>query len=196
MTFSRTKGVRIDKVLEGQKIIASLRRIEDLNEILNHKTIETVFVLKCSILDLINVSKRVREHKKNILVHIDLVEGLGKDSAGVKFLSQYVGVDGIITTKTNLIKAGQQEGLLTVQRFFMVDSEAVKTGTKMAKISKPDALEILPAFLPKYYLDQIISELRIPVITGGLIRTKEEALEILTKGFRAISTSRRTLWNL
>lgn len=185
-----------EKIISGQKVVASLRRMDDLNEILNHKIIKTIFMLNCNIFDLKKVSKLAKDKGKNLFVHIDLVDGLGKDAMGIKFLSKAIDVDGIISTKTNLIKAGQEEGLITIQRFFMVDSEAVKTGIKIAKMAKPAGLEILPAYLPQYYLDEIKSELQIPVIAGGLIRSEEDARAVLNVGFQAISTSRRILWNL
>ncbi|MHB8170220.1 MAG: glycerol-3-phosphate responsive antiterminator [Thermincolia bacterium] len=183
------------KLINGQKIIASLRRREDLTEIANHKCIKTVFVLNSNLLELKKTVHEIKGKGKNVFVHIDLVEGLGKDSEGVKFLKA-VGVNGIITTKLSLIRTAKEEGLMTVQRFFMVDSEAVKTGIKMVKLEKPEAMEILPAFLPKYYLDVIKNELGIPTNAGGLIRTEEDVKQVLDTGFCTVTTSRRTLWNL
>jgi glycerol uptake operon antiterminator len=185
-----------NNVIKNQKVIASFRRIEDAEEIIKHKNIKTIFVLNINIFELKKFVQHSQKNQKNIFVHIDLVDGLGKDAVGIKYLAQAGGIDGVITTKTSLVKAAKEEGLITVQRFFMVDSEAVKTGIKMAKQSKPDAIEILPAFLPKYYVDQIISELGVPVIAGGLARTKEDVQQVLAQGFRAITTSRRNLWDL
>ncbi|MGF7186586.1 glycerol uptake operon antiterminator [Desulfitispora alkaliphila] len=191
----KSKG-SFEKVIAGQRVVASLRRIDDLGEVLNHKKIKTIFILNTNIFELKRITNEVNKNGKKVFVHVDLVEGLGKDTTGIRFLSKAIGVDGIISTKSTLIKAAKDEGLVTVQRFFMVDSEAVKTGIKMAKVGKPDALEIMPAFLPKYYLDQVIEELGVPVIAGGLMRTEEDAEMVLNAGFRAITTSRRALWNL
>lgn len=183
------------KLINGQRIIGSLRRKEDLAEVANHKCITTVFILNSNLLELNKTVTAIKTKGKNVFVHIDLVEGLGKDAVGVKYLKA-IGVHGIITTKLSLIRAAKEEGLITVQRFFMVDSEAVKTGIKMAKLEKPEAIEILPAFLPKYYLDALNGELGIPTIAGGLIRTEEDVKQVLATGFHAITTSRRVLWDL
>ncbi|MDW7675644.1 MAG: glycerol-3-phosphate responsive antiterminator [Bacillota bacterium] len=185
-----------EELLREQKVIACMRRVEDLPEVLNHSKIKNIFILNCNIFELKKIVTHANNLGKKVFVHVDLVEGLGKDQFGIKFLAKTIGVTGIITTKVQLIKAAKKEGLITVQRFFTVDSEAVKTGISMAKVAKPDAIEVMPAFLPKYYLDEIISELKIPVIAGGLIRTEEEADHILATGFRGISTSIRRLWNL
>lgn len=185
----------LQEIINQQKIIASLRRKEDLAEIVHHPKIKTVFILNSTIFNLKKMVHDLKSTGKNVFVHIDLIEGLGKDPVGVKYL-KIMGVTGIVTTKLNLIKAAKEEGLLTIQRLFMVDSEAVKTGIKMAKQIKPEAIEILPAFIPKYYLETIQQELGIPTIAGGLIRTTEDVQQVFATGFDAISTSRRLLWNL
>lgn len=185
-----------EEIIAGQKVVACLRRTEDLTEILSHRQIKTIFILNSTIFELKQIATKANDSGKNIFVHIDLVEGLGKDATGVRFLAKAIGVKGIITTKGSLIKAAKNEGLISIQRFFMVDSEAVKTGIKMAKASKPEAIEIMPAFLPAFYLNEIKNSLGIPVIAGGLIRTEEDAQHVLATGFQAISTSRRNLWNL
>lgn len=183
------------EIINEQKIIASLRRKEDLAEIVHHPKIQTVFVLNSNIFDLKKIVHDLKSVGKKVFVHMDLIDGLGKDPAGVKYL-KVMGVNGIVTTKLPLIKAAKEEGLLTIQRLFMVDSEAVKTGIKMAKQVKPEAIEILPAFIPRYYLETIQQELGIPTIAGGLIRTEEDVQQVFATGFDAISTSRRMLWNL
>lgn len=185
-----------EKALSGQKVIAALRRIEDLHEILNHQQLKTIFILNCNIFQLKGIKQEGEKYNKNIFVHIDLVEGLGKDGAGVRYLAKSVGVTGIISTKTPLIRAAKEEGLVAVQRFFMVDSEAVKTGLKVAKKEKPHAIEIMPAYLPKYYLDELDNQLGLPMIAGGLIRDIKDAEQVLALGFQAITTSRRALWSL
>jgi hypothetical protein len=45
-----------------------------------------------------------------------------------------MGVDGIISTRTNIIKFARQEGLTTVQRFFIVDSHSVDTTVELVQL--------------------------------------------------------------
>jgi len=184
------------EVIKGQKVVACVRRMDDIPEVLNHDKIKTIFVLNCDIFQLKKIVAGADNKGKTVFVHLDLIEGLGKDAVGIKFLAKAIGVQGIITTKVPLIKAAKKEGILAVQRIFAVDSEAVKTGISMAKVAKPHAIEVMPAYLPKYYLEDIISELGVPVLAGGLVRTEEEAAQVLDNGFCAITTSLRTLWNL
>lgn len=54
------------------------------------------------------------------------------------------GVDGVITTKPSLIKVIKNEGLIAIQRLFMLDSRSLETGIKSILEDKPHAVEIMP----------------------------------------------------
>ena len=59
---------------------------------------EVIFLLGGS---LITVGQRINaahEAGKYIFIHIDLAEGIGKDRAGIQYLSQ-AGADGILSTR-------------------------------------------------------------------------------------------------
>lgn len=62
---------------------------------------------------------------------MDLMEGIGKDRAGIRLLSR-MGVPGIVTTKSNLVKYAREEGICAIQRLFIVDSESLKTAIRVA----------------------------------------------------------------
>ncbi len=186
----------MEQYLKDQQVIPAMRQLEDLDLLLNKESITTFFVLNCTIFQLQEILKGAKKRAKQVFVHVDLVEGLGKDPQGVRFLAESMGVGGIITTKTGLIKEAKQLGLLTIQRFFMVDSEAIKAGIRLAKGANPDALEILPAFLPRHYLELLHKELKLPVLAGGLIRTKEEVKGLMNQGFLAVTTSEKSLWTI
>ena len=63
---------------------------------------------------------------KYVMVHIDLAEGIGKDRAGIEFLAG-CGVDGIISTRSQIIRFAKDLHLLTVQRFFALDSKGMES---------------------------------------------------------------------
>ena len=93
----------------------------------------------------LDVYKRQEIHSagKKAFIHVDFAEGIGKDRFGLEFLSKQ-GADGVLTTRTNIIKAAKEFNLITVQRFFMIDSHSVGTSIESIKISKPDIIEIMP----------------------------------------------------
>ncbi|RYD07003.1 hypothetical protein N752_01540 [Desulforamulus aquiferis] len=66
-----------------------------------------------------------------------------------------LGLTGIVTTKSNLIKFGRAEGMITVQRIFVVDSESLKTAIKVAKQIRPHAIEVLPSTIPAYVIQEL-----------------------------------------
>ena len=184
-----------EKVMAGGKIGAAIRRLEDMEEAVRHQKIRTIFLLSGDINKLPSIVNRVNKAGKIFLVHIDLVEGIGKDAAGVHLLKR-MGVAGVVTTKSNLVKFAKDEGLFVIQRLFLVDSESLKTGIRVAGNVKPSAVEILPATVPAYVVSDIKKALDLPILGGGLLKTKEDVAEALEKGIDFISTSRRDLWEI
>lgn len=147
--------------------------------------------------DLMNISvkvKKAHEAGKKYLLHVDLAKGLGKDESGIRFLKR-IGVDGVISTKVGMIKLAREQGLLTVQRFFIVDSHSIQTTVESVKASKPAMIEIMPGTLCKV-IERLKSSLDVPIIAGGLIETDEEIDAILKSGAMAVSTGRSELWTL
>lgn len=132
-------------------------------------------------------------HKKRLILHLDLFEGIGKDRAGIRFVAR-MGVSALITTKPYLAKIAREEGLVVIQRLFLMDSESLRTGIHMLRGFKPDAVELLPAFIPADRVRDITREIGIPVLAGGLIKTQEDVAQAILSGAYAISTSNRSLW--
>jgi glycerol uptake operon antiterminator len=102
-------------------------------------------------------------------------------------------VDGIISTRTNIIKMAKEEGVFSIQRFFILDSHSIDTTLESLKSSKADMIEIMPGIIPKI-IKRLKESVDIPIIAGGLIETKEEIKEILKSGAFAISTGKEELW--
>lgn len=182
-------------VMAGKRIGAAIRRIEDLAEAINHPNISTISLLGGDINHLPGLIKKVRAVNKVLLIHIDLVEGIGKDRAGIHLLKR-MGTQGVVTTKSNLARVAKDEGLWVVQRLFIVDSESVKTAIKVANTIKPDAVEVLPATIPAYFIKEMKTAIGLSILGGGLLRTEDDVKEALGKGIDAITTSLRALWSV
>lgn len=173
-------------------IIAAVRNESELEAALKSR-VKMVFCLNSNIHTLEKMVEAVHDSGKKIFLHIDLAEGIGKDRAGIEYVKKK-GVDGIISTRVNVIKAARDIGLFTVQRFFIVDSQSVNTTLESIKASKPDMIEIMPGTVTK-----VIAKLRlsieIPIIAGGLIETRQEIDEALQNGAAGVSTGKQELWN-
>ena len=156
---------------------------------------EIIFLLKGSIFNLKGIVDKVKENGKNIYVHIDLMDGFSKDVAALKYICQIIKPDGIITTKSSLIKAAKQFNMFAIQRLFIIDSLSLETGINSVKQNKPDAIEIMPGIMPK--VTKIISqETKLPIITGGLIKDKEDVVNSIKAGAIGISTSKLEIWEM
>ena len=150
-----------------------------------------IFHLKANVMTAAQAIAAAHEKGKAVFIHIDLTEGIGKDRAGVEFLSK-CGVDGIISTRGQLIRYAKEMGLLTVQRFFTFDSQGVCNIEEMTDSSLPDFIEIMPGVIPKTI--ERFAGGNVPVIAGGLLETKAEVVTALSSGAAAVSTGKSQLW--
>jgi len=177
--------------LEQNPVIAAIR--EDKWERALTSPAQVLFYLSA---DLLTIQQRIAQAHaadKYILVHMDLAEGIGKDRAGVHFLAQ-CGVDGIISTRAQMIRFAKEQELLAVQRFFAVDAKGMESIDDMLRTSNPHLMEIMPGVIGKAI--RRFSSGSIPVIAGGLVQTKGEVTEALGCGATAVSTGEQALWYL
>ena len=173
-------------------IIAAVKSREDL-EIAVRSDVQTIFLLSSNIIDIDAIAELVHKYEKLLFIHMDFVDGLSKDTSGVRYLSTK-GIDGIISTRSNIISAAHDAGIYCVQRFFMIDSRSVDTALDTLKQSKADMIEIMPALAYKS-ITKIKNNIQIPIIAGGLIETRDEVYKALGAGASMISTGKSDLWN-
>lgn len=152
---------------------------------------EVIFLLGSNILTIPERIRQAHRAEKCIFIHVDLAEGLGKDRAGIQFCAQ-AGADGIISTRANLIRAARDLGLLTVQRFFALDSQGVESISELLEGSNPDLIEIMPGVIGK--IIKRFANAKAPLIAGGLVEVKEDVTTALKLGAFAVSTGKEDLW--
>lgn len=177
---------------ENYPIIAAVKSHEDFEAAVLSE-VETIFLLSSNIIEIESIAARAHECGKILFIHMDFVDGLSKDSAGVRYLSTK-GIDGIISTRSNIISAAHDSGIYCIQRFFMIDSRSVDTALETLKQSKADMIEIMPAIAYKS-ISKIKKSIHIPIIAGGLIETRDEIYKALGAGASMISTGCQDLWN-
>ena len=154
---------------------------------------EVIFYLKSNILTVEKYIKEAHAKGKRIFVHIDLADGIGRDRAGLEYLAR-LGVDGIITTRTQLARQARDIGILVVQRFFALDSQGIESMAETLENFAPDLVEIMPGVIGKVISRFAVGD--IPVIAGGLVETKKEVVTALENGALAVSTGKCELWNM
>ncbi len=178
--------------LEVNPVIAAVNSMEKVTQAIESPC-ETVFLLKGNIFNLSNIINAFKQVHMTVYVHLDLMEGLSKDLTALRYISEKIKPDGIITTKNSLVKKAKSMHLYTIQRLFLLDSLSLEKGIHSVCETKPDAIEVMPGIMPKI-IEKISAASQIPVISGGLISDKEDVIQCLKSGAMGVSTSKRELW--
>ena len=182
---------RFLRALERNPVVPAVRGPDSALEAALAGDHPAIFVLGG---DVFKVLGRVRsqERRPQIYVNVDLVGGIAADASGLRFLSGRV--DGIISTHRHVIELAKTSGLITIQRLFAIDSGAVERGLKLIRRAQPQFVEILPALAYREIAGQYSEILDLPVLAGGLLRSRENIAAILEAGAVGVSASDQGLW--
>ncbi len=172
------------------KVIAAINNEEALKKACL-SDVEIIFDIAPNIEMVERYTELCREYGKTLFVHIDLAEGIGKDKYGLRFLKK-MGITGIISTRTGMIKTAKELEMKTVQRIFVLDSHSIRTAESIVKTG-PDMVEVMPGVIP-VAIKEIHEIIDIPIIAGGLVRTAQDVEMIIEAGAVAASTSEQDLW--
>lgn len=176
----------------GQKILPAIKKMKDFERILK-SDFEYLVMLDLHLTQLASISKYARSHGKKLLLHADLIQGLKNDECSAEFLCQVVKPYGLISTRGAALKTAKKNGVLAIQRLFLLDTIALETSYKLAQRVKPDYIEVLPGIVPQLII-RVQQDTGIDIIAGGLISKKEEITSVLDAGAKAVTTSCEDLW--
>ena len=178
------------EIFTKKRIIAAVRSRYEFEKAVTSEA-ENIFLLSANIIELLWYINTAKAHNKRLFLHMDMTDGLGKDAAAVEYVSK-LGVFGVISTRGNIIKTARSLGLCTVQRFFIVDGQSVKTALETVHQTKPSYAELMPGLVYKAIRE--FSTESTPIIAGGLVNTAEEIKTAFDAGAVAVSTSESSLW--
>ncbi|CAG7630639.1 Glycerol uptake operon antiterminator regulatory protein [Paenibacillus solanacearum] len=177
----------------GQKVLPAIRKMKDLEHLMS-SSFTTLVLLDSHIAQLASIGQLVRKHRKQLLVHVDLINGLKNDDYAIEFVCQTMRPAGIISTRSSAVMTAKKHKILGIQRHFLLDSTALEMTYKLSDKIKPDFIEVMPGIMP-----HIIAEMRkridIPILAGGLIRTPGDVDLALASGAVAVTSSLKELWN-
>jgi glycerol uptake operon antiterminator len=179
-------------LFESQRILPAIRKIKDLEKLLK-SPFEYIVLLDSHIGQLKNIVDLTKSHDKKLLLHVDLVEGLKNDEHAAEFLCQSIQPAGLISTRANVIGKAKQNGLLAIQRVFLLDSGALEKSYSLLERTQPDFIEVLPGVIP-HIIAEVRERVGIPIFAGGLIRTVDDVEQALNAGATAVTTSQSELW--
>ena len=173
-------------------VIAAAKDLRSLRAALESDC-QVVFLLFGTVLNIDELVQEVQDREKACFVHLDLVEGLSSREIAVDALIKFCHPDGIISTRPGHIRRAQQLGLLAIQRAFLLDSMSMESLYSQVQLCRPDYIEILPGIIPSV-LKEIAQETKIPLIAGGLIRSKQDVISAIRAGAVAVSTTCQDVW--
>jgi len=177
--------VNKNKIIPALSTHQSVKRFCETN-------LEVGLLMNFQLAQLPMIVSQMKEQKKKVIVHLELIKGLSNDEFGAIYLIQTLNVDGIITTKPKVIALCKKRNVLGIMRFFLKDKLSLDQSLMLLKNTQPDMIEVLPALPEK--LHHIKSQTSAPILMGGLIETGEEVNACLNKGAYAITTSNPALW--
>ncbi len=187
----RAWGV-ICTALRSFPVIPALRGVADWRAA-SARPAAAVLVFKGTVFEVREVV--AASGSRPVLVHVDLLEGVGKDEAGLRLLHE-MGVCGIASTRAHLIRHARRRGLVALQRLFALDSDALSTGIASARDSRPHAVEVLPGPVVPSLMPRLSGELDLPIIGAGLISSARQVRCVLAAGAMGVSTSAQHLWGV
>jgi glycerol uptake operon antiterminator len=166
---------------------------EGLDRALRSRT-EVIVILRANGLDLAPAIRRIHEHDKLAVAHLDLVSGLRADGEAVDWLAAS-GADAVISSRGHLMPAIRRAGIVAIQRLLLVHQSQVAIGVASIKRSSPHIVEVLPGvILPQ--IRHLLPDLGVPLLAGGFIRTASDVRAILDSGAIAVTSSAEEVWNM
>ncbi|NIK79650.1 glycerol uptake operon antiterminator [Paenibacillus castaneae] len=179
-------------LLNGQRILPAVHKLKDVEAVLA-SPYSYMVLLGGHLGQLKSIVDLAKQHEKKVLLHADLIDGLKNDESAAEFLCQSIQPAGIISTRASVISRTKQNGLIAIQRLFLIDSDALERSYSLLDKYRPDYIEVLPGVIPDI-IQEVKERSGIPIIAGGLIRTQEHIRQALEAGASAITTSRKELW--
>ncbi|MBE1868424.1 glycerol uptake operon antiterminator GlpP [Bacillus subtilis] len=176
----------------NQPILPAIRNMKQFDEFLNSSFSYGV-ILDIHLGQLKGVIKEAQKHGKNMMVHVDLIQGIKHDEYGAEFICQDIKPAGIISTRSNVIAKAKQKKIYAIQRLFLLDTSAMEKSMEFIGKHKPDFIEVLPGIVPSL-IQEIKEKTGIPIFAGGFIRTEEDVEQALKAGAVAVTTSNAKLW--
>ena len=188
----REKQADFIKRLQDTPVIGAIKDENGLKKVLQSDC-TVVFILYGSIMNIPETVRRIKESGRMALIHIDLIEGLSTKDVCVDYIAEKTSADGILSTRVNIIRHAQELGMVTVQRFFLLDSMSLSNIFRQPL--KADAIDVMPGVMPGV-IRYLAKKTTMPIIASGLLSSKKDIISALSAGAQAISTTRIDLWDV
>lgn len=183
-----------DAIMENP-VIVGIKNDEELLKCLTLKERRVVFVIYGNICTIPEIVEKLKNAGMIVMVHADLIAGLGAKEVAVDFIKKNTRADGVISTKPSIIKRAIELNLYTALRIFLLDSMAFENIDRQLSYVDPDVVEILPGSMPKM-IAKVKKKIRQPIIASGLIMDREDIITALDAGAMAVSSTNQKVWEM
>lgn len=188
------EGGFVNMPFRQQKVLPAARSLKQFEKLLQCE-FEYIVLLEVHISNLKTLKLEASRHDKKLIIHADLIQGLKTDNYAADFLCNDIKPAGIISTRSNMILKAKSKGIIAIQRMFLLDTIALEKSYSLIDKTQPDYIEMLPGVIPEL-IGEVYERTGIPIINGGLIRTKRHVEEAFSAGAVAVTTSDSALWNI
>jgi glycerol uptake operon antiterminator len=182
-------------LLEQSRVIPAIRSSEFIPAAIASPAL-VVSLLYGSPMTIGDVVRKLRFAGKLPIANLDLLSGFAQDADAVSLLVK-LGVAGIVSTRQSALRAAHSQGIIAVQRTFVVDSIALHNITRALHHFVPHAIELLPAVAAPFAVTSLhAAKPELPVIATGLVNSLRQVEELVAHGITSVATSNSSLWIL
>ncbi|RGO25693.1 glycerol-3-phosphate responsive antiterminator [Dorea sp. OM02-2LB] len=180
------------QIIEDNPVILGINDESDF-PLAEENESQVVFILFGTISNIRSTIQRLKQSKALVFLNIDMVDGFSTRNSVIDFLKT-TELDGVISSKPNILRYAKEQGFFTIHRFFILDSNSWRSIKRQLEISMADIINITPGWTKviKWTYEQFST----PIISSGLVCDKEIVIENLNAGALAICTTNHDVWNM
>jgi len=179
--------------LTRHPVIATLYGAELIDDFIASEA-EISIVANFELRRLQSVIKSLTDAKKYPIVNIDSCDGLSQDKGGVDYLAE-IGAKGLVSTRVATVQRAKKAGLVSIQKVFVTDRSTFPRSVSALEQSEPNLVQLMPApMLP--HIPAQYRKAMPPIVASGFVCGREDALNAISNGAIAVSTSDKKLWKL
>lgn len=193
MENKKTNRVTLGELLKNQPVIPAVHQRKELLYALEKTSVGWIMLKLGDVNTLPNLVQVIHQFGKRVMVHQDSIKGIARDKMGIQYMAN-CGVDCLITMKPMFVKYIKEVGMFAAFGFFVIDSDALRTGLKNIHENEPDGVILMPGTIPKEIINDVLAETTVPILLGGLITNIEQIKVAQNMGITSIATSNLKLW--
>lgn len=193
--MKKLENMNEDEQLKFKPIIPSVHQRKELLYAMEKTNADWIMLKLGDVNTLPQLVGYIHRSGKKVMVHQDSIKGIARDKMGIQYMAN-CGVDCVITMKSLCVKYIKDADMISAFGFFVIDSDAYRSGLFNVKEQEPDIVILMPGTIPARIIQDLKRETKAPIILGGLMTTKEQMSEAIKTGAASVATSNLELWNL